>query len=289
MHNSELMAAKSTGDRVKVWRSKHVSNLGLMRGTSTSYSTPRHFHPELEISVVQQGSPWEFYYRGTKHVVPPGTFTLAQPGEIHTTYMAGEISSSFYGLHVDSALLENAVMEVTGIELGLPFFTTPVVTNKNLNRLVINLHIAMEEASASVLEQQSLVLGMLAQLILHYAENRPVLQPLGVEHQSVRRVRDYLEDNYAENVSLDQLAHIANLSPFYLNRAFCKEFGLPPHAYQTQVRIARSKTLLTNGWSIGQVAVETGFASQSHFGSHFKRFTGVTPGKYAKDSKNLID
>lgn len=284
----EIMKAKPARERVKVWRPQHIRNLQLMHGTSTSYSTPRHFHEELEITLTQ-GSAWDLYYRGAKHIVPPGTLTLSQPGEVHRTHLAGEASCTFRGLHVDPALLQNAATEIAGREKGLPFFPTPLVTDEHLNTLILNFHTALEAGSASILEQQSLVLGTLAQLIMRCAEDRPALRPLGWERQPVKRLRDYLQDNYAENVSLEQLAHIANLSPFHLNRVFCKEVGLPPHAYQTQVRIARAKTLLTSGWSIGQVALETGFASQSHFGWHFKRLAGVTPGQYVQDSKNFID
>ncbi|HEY9707766.1 MAG TPA: AraC family transcriptional regulator, partial [Oculatellaceae cyanobacterium] len=137
--------------------------------------------------------------------------------------------------------------------------------------------------------QESRVLNTLAQLLIRYAENSPPLQPLGWERQPVKRVQDYLEDNYAENVSLEQLASIACLSPFHLSRVFRKEVGLPPHAYQIQVRVNRAKTLLSRGWSIGRVALEIGFASQSHFGLHFKQRVGVTPGQYVQQSKNLID
>lgn len=286
------MSAKSTRESVnclKVWRSQHISKIELMRGTSASYSTPRHFHQELEISLVQQGSAWEFYYRGAKHVVAAGTFTLTQPGEAHTAHITGEESCAFRVLRIEPALLQNAATEIAGREKGLPFFPIPVVADKHLNTLVLDFHQALEVGTATVLEQQSRVLDVLAQLLVRCAEDRPVLEPLGCERQPVQQVRDYLEDNYAENVSLDRLAQIANLSSFHLNRVFCKEIGLPPHAYQTQVRIARAKTLLARGWSIGQVALETGFASQSHFGSHFKRLIGVTPGQYVKDSKNLID
>jgi AraC-like DNA-binding protein len=55
------------------------------------------------------------------------------------------------------------------------------------------------------------------------------------------------------------------------------------------VRILRAKRLLKKERAIAKVATETGFASQSHFGYHFKRLVGVTPRQYAKDSKNVID
>ncbi len=98
-----------------------------------------------------------------------------------------------------------------------------------------------------------------------------------------------MNDNYAENISLEELARIAKFSPFYLNRAFRKQIGIPPHAYQTQIRIQKAKALLKSNLSISQVAVKTGFSSQSHFGWHFKRVMGVTPKQYVKESNILID
>lgn len=283
------MKAKSADELIKkVWRPQHIENLELMHGTTASYSTPRHFHEELELLVVQ-GNAWKFHYRGTLNTVPDGTLTLHQPGEVHTAHFPNETSYTFRALRVHPTLLQNAATEVAGREKGLPFFPTPLVTDKHLKKLVLESCIALEDATASVLEQESRVLNTLAQLLIRYAENSPTLQPLGWERQPVKRVRDYLEDNYAENVSLEQLASIACLSPFHLSRVFRKEVGLPPHAYQTQVRVNRAKTLLSRGWSIGRVALEIGFASQSHFGLHFKQRVGVTPGQYVQQSKNLID
>ena len=283
------MKTKSAYELIKkVWRPQYIENLELIHGTSGPHSTPRHFHEELELMVVQ-GSAWKFYYRGTQHTVFPDTLTLTEPGEVHTVHFADETSYTFRALRIYRSLLQNVATEVAGREKELPFFSTPVVTDKHFKRLVLDLYMALKDESASVLEQESRVLDTLAQLIMRYAQDRLALQPLGWERQPVKRVRDYLEDNYAENVSLEQLASIACLSSFHLNRVFCKEIGLPPHAYQTQVRVNRAKTLLTRGWSIGRVALEIGFASQSHFGWHFKRQVGVTPGQYVKDSKNLID
>ncbi len=111
----------------------------------------------------------------------------------------------------------------------------------------------------------------LAKLILRRADNPPCLVKLGAEHQPVERVRAYLEDHYNQEISLEQLAQVANLSSFHLNRSFSKTFGMPPHAYQIQVRILQAKRLLRKEGSIEQVAIKTGFVSQSHFGSHFKR------------------
>ncbi len=139
----------------------------------------------------------------------------------------------------------------------------------DLVRLFLNFHRAVEIA-ASLLKQEVLRFSILAQLIIRYANLPCALQPLKKERTSVQQVREYLHDNYAENVSLDRLAQIVNPSPYHLNRIFCAEVGVPPHAYQTQVRIDRAKQLLSKGIPIKQVAADTGFTDQSHLNRHFK-------------------
>ena len=105
------------------------------------------------------------------------------------------------------------------------------------------------EGNPSQLECESLVFEFLIQLILRCAENPPNLQELQ-EPAIVKQIREYLEDNYAENVSLTQLAQIVERTPAHLVRVFSAEVGLPPHAYQIQVRIARAKTLLMRGGAV---------------------------------------
>jgi AraC-like DNA-binding protein len=219
--------------------------------------------------------------------VPSDTLVVTQPGEAHHADSPSERDYTVRGLRVDTDLLQQAAIEVAGRETNLPFFPMPLVHDRDLNTQIVQVHYALEQ-SISQLEQQVLVLDLLSQLILRCAKDPPCLAKLGEERQPVARVRDYLEDYYNQEISLEQLAQIANLSSFYLNRSFRQTFRMPPHAYQIQVRILKAKRLLSKGWSIQQVAIETGFASQSHFGSHFKRLVRVTPKRYLQDSKNVI-
>ena len=278
---------KVNPSRIRIWRSPHLQSIELVRGVSGSYSLPRHFHDELELGI-RQGDGWQFNYRGAMHNVPPDTLVVTQPGEAHYAYAASDRGCTFRGLRVDIALLQQVAVEVAGRETDLPFFPMPLVHDRDLNTQIVQVHQALEQ-SISQLEQQTLVLDLLARLILRCAEDPPCLARLGEERQPVDRVREYLEDHYNQEISLEQLAQIANLSSFHLNRSFCQTVGMPPHAYQIQVRILQAKRLLRKEWSIEQVAIETGFASQSHFGSHFKRLVCVTPGKYVQDSKNVIN
>jgi AraC-like DNA-binding protein len=131
-------------------------------------------------------------------------------------------------------------------------------------------------------------LWTLAQLIARYADTGVELRSIGQEHRAVKRVQDYLTAHYADNIALEQLAAIAELSPFHLIRVFRRQVGLPPHAYLTQVRLKEAKILLALGLPIAQVALLTGFVDQSHLTKHFKRTVGVTPGQYAGSYTNHL-
>lgn len=273
--------------RTRIWRSQYLPSIELVHGVSKCYSLPRHFHDELELNI-KQGDGWQFNYRGTTHSVPSDTLVVTQPSEAHQAESKSDRDCTFRGLRVSVDLLQQVATEVAGRKTDLPFFPMPLVHDRDFNTQFIRVHQAIER-STSRLEQQTLILDLLAQLILRYAENPLYLAKLGAEIQPVDRVRTYLEENYEREISLEQLARVANLSSFHLNRSFSKTFGMPPHAYQIQVRILQAKRLLRKARSIEQVAFETGFASQSHFGSHFKRLVCVTPRQYIQDSKNVIN
>jgi AraC-like DNA-binding protein len=278
------MAANSS---TRIWRSQYLKSIELVHSVSKGHSLPRHFHEELELGI-RQGDGWRFNYRGAMHSVPSNTSVVTQPGEAHHADAMSAQDCTFRGLRIGADLLQQVAIEVAGRETEIPFFPMPLVYDRDLNTQIVQVHQALAQSS-SQLEQQTLILDLLAQLILRYAENPPCLAKLGEEIQPVDRVRAYLEDYYDQEISLEQSSRVANLSSFHLNRSFSKTFGMPLHAYQIQVRILQTKRLLRKARSIEQVAIETGFVSQSHFGSHFKRLVCVTPRQYIQDSKNMIN
>jgi transcriptional regulator GlxA family with amidase domain len=104
---------------------------------------------------------------------------------------------------------------------------------------------------------------------------RPALTP------AIARARAALQARYAEGVQLRELALLAGMSKCHLVHLFHKEVGLPPHAYQIHLRVARARTLVAAGVPLAEVATRTGFADQSHLTRLFKRVTGLPPGQYA--------
>jgi len=74
---------------------------------------------------------------------------------------------------------------------------------------------------------------------------------------------------------------LAGMSKCHLVHLFHREMGLPPHAYQIQLRVARARVLIAAGVPLAEVATMTGFADQSHLTRLFKRVVGMPPGQYA--------
>jgi AraC-like DNA-binding protein len=131
---------------------------------------------------------------------------------------------------------------------------------------------------ASAIEQQSTLASLLASVREVTMREPPRLAPLT---PAVARTREALHERFAEEVPLEELAELVGMSKCHLVHLFHKEVGLPPHAYQIQLRVARARVLVAAGVPLAEVATMTGFADQSHLTRLFKRVVGVPPGQYA--------
>jgi len=117
--------------------------------------------------------------------------------------------------------------------------------------------------------------GMLAHLPLSVdpPRNRGGLAPA-----RAHRVCEYIDSHLQENIALDVLAEIAQLSVHHFARAFRQSLGIPPHNYIVQRRVEHAQQLLRNtDLPLSEIAIVAGFADQSHFARHFRTITGVSP------------
>ena len=276
----------TTQTTIKAWRPHDVIGLELRRGIGVKSPVPRHWHEEYQFCLIESGG-GELRYRGSDLLNPAGSLFMVQPGEVHSNWTHA-LGCSYWMNFIDVQLMRRAASEVHGKETELPFFRAAVVFDRQLIREFLALQIVLERPS-STLEKESLLTQFLTDLIVRFAENEPVLRSCGTEHEAVKRACKYVTEHYDENISLEDLARVANLSAFHLSRVFSKQLGMPPHEFQIQLRVTRAKALLRQGWPIRQVASETGFADQSHFTRHFKRLVIVTPGHYQQNSKNVQD
>jgi AraC-like DNA-binding protein len=95
------------------------------------------------------------------------------------------------------------------------------------------------------------------------------------------RVRDALHASYRQKPSLDQLAQIAGVVPEHISREFHRYTGRTVGTYVRDLRIVYACRLLeTSAATLAEIALDCGFADQSHFASTFRRTMGITPGLY---------
>lgn len=264
-----------------MWRVPGLGGVELLRATRQTQTFPRHTHEGYAVGVVEQGA-LGFFYRGENVVAAPGHLNLCVPGEVHTGRPAAPEGWSYRMIYLDVQVLERVALEVADRPQGLPFFGPGVIADPPLTRHLRRVHLRLEQPGVPRLEQETLLLGMLAQLVQRHADVPQQPLRLGWEPAAVEQVKRYLERHYAEAVTLEGLSHLTRLSRYHLVRVFCRSVGLPPHAYLRQVRISRAKALLAAGCPVAEVAVATGFTDQSHLHRWFKRLWGVTPGGYRK-------
>ncbi len=108
---------------------------------------------------------------------------------------------------------------------------------------------------------------------------RPVRN--GLPTYRLRQVLDYIAAHLDQDVSLADLARTAGMSPHHFAVLFRERMSTSPHRYVVEQRIKRAKRLLRDPRrSVLEVALLSGFESQSHFGRVFRRVVGMTPSDY---------
>lgn len=102
---------------------------------------------------------------------------------------------------------------------------------------------------------------------------------------AIQKAVRYMEDHYQEDISLDKLSMITNISKYHFSKEFKRYTGLPPHEYLISLRIRRAKALLkTSDIPASKIARMVGINDVNNFNYHFKKRVGMTPTQYRKSS-----
>jgi AraC family transcriptional regulator len=105
----------------------------------------------------------------------------------------------------------------------------------------------------------------------------------GLSPAALRRVQVFVEANLERAIHLTDLAGRAELSLYHFARAFKTSAGMTPRAFIEQRRVERAKRLIEETVrSLAEIAVESGFGTQSRLTTTFKRQTGFTPAEYRR-------
>jgi AraC family transcriptional regulator len=105
-----------------------------------------------------------------------------------------------------------------------------------------------------------------------------------LSEEQARRMADYIQANLDGELNLLVLAELVGLSPRQFFRIFWNTFDTTPHRYIVDERVAQAKELIAKGQLLVDIAAKLGFASQSHFTSVFRQVTGISPGRFRRET-----
>ena len=212
---------------------------------------------------------------GDVTIVPRGTTSIWTPhrGKANTVHIV--VRPDLW-----HDLAQTSELDLSHIELRADFATP--------DGLIQHLTLALLQEAQSpspdgMLYGQTLQQTLAMHLLRHYTTQ--ISQQSGPSARGInfKRSRDYIEAHLCEDLSLNTLAALEGLSPFYFARLFKQFMGHPPHQYIILRRVKRAQKLMnTTQLSLAQIAHTVGFANQSHLHRHFVRIVGITPAQYRR-------
>ena len=129
---------------------------------------------------------------------------------------------------------------------------------------------------------EALADAMMARIGCHFAGSALGTRPKeAIAPARLRRIVQHIEENLGEKLVVEDLAQDAGLSRSHFSRAFQAATGEPPQEFVIGRRLCRARDLLADTErSVADIAVATGFSSQAHLSTAFKKRLGVSPARY---------
>ncbi|HDS1713533.1 TPA: AraC family ligand binding domain-containing protein [Pseudomonas putida] len=247
-----------------------------------------HWHDSFLVGVTEQGVQ-QFNCRRVRHRSTPGQVFLLEPGDIHDGLAPTDEGFTYSTLYLESAWLDQQLRAQFehAPDDSLPSFADTLCHDERLAQATALAFQAVHTQDLRIVRQTAMD-DLLACLTRHLHWRRRI-NPDPRLPLTAQRARDYLHANLERDIGLEDLAHACGIDRFRLTRAFKAAFGIAPHAYLIQLRLARARRLLAQGQTPAEVAVALGFADQSHLGRWFRRAYRLTPADYRRRCSNLPD
>ncbi|MGE8305378.1 MULTISPECIES: AraC family transcriptional regulator [Pseudomonas] len=247
-----------------------------------------HWHDSFLVGVTEQGVQ-QFNCRRVRHRSTPGQVFLLEPGDIHDGLAPTEEGFTYSTLYLEPAWLDDQLRALFehASSAGLPSFADTLCHDERLARATALAFNSVHYQDLRIVRQTAMD-DLLACLTRHLHWRKRV-NPDPRLPLTAQRARDYLHAHLDRDIGLEDLALACGVDRFRLTRAFKAAFGLAPHAYLIQLRLARARRLLSQGQTPAEVAMALGFADQSHLGRWFRRAYRLTPADYRRRCSNLPD
>jgi AraC-like DNA-binding protein len=270
--------APTTGEYSTYFRPRGLPGIEALHARFVRHAYRPHSHPTWTVAMVERGAA-RFDLDATEQRAGQGELFVLEPESVHTGMAAVPEGWSYKVLYIEPQLLHDWDER----DCSPPRAARWVVFRDVALRAALDrAHLALLHAPGGSLEIDEAVLGAVAALRPHLRPGPPARGRDRAEHAAVRRARHHLRERWDQRVTLAELAAVSGVSRFELVRRFRELGAVTPHAFQTDLRIAEARRLLSAGVAPAEVAATCGFADQPHLSRVFKRAVGVSPGRYAR-------
>lgn len=248
----------------------------LMRARFQDFSFRKHAHERLAFGIVTKGAMQIDTAHGS-YVAERGNVITFNPDMVHWGHGAGVANWVQNTMLIDEFSFADTLEDIAGRRVA-DKFSSPVIDDPELYKKFMGVHACLS-GSTDALQREDYILDFVSTV----TERAGLTDgPAGKtnEPDAVSRVRDYIDNHFAEQISLDELAVLTGVGGYRLTRAFKKSIGMPPHAYQVHRRVRQAENLLRGGMRPIDVASECGFSDQAHLTRSFRQANALTPAQF---------
>lgn len=266
--------------------------------TDGLYSVSQHWHEEFEWVYVEYGA-ITLTVHGKQYSLKENEICFINSGELH------EIKSTERSLH-HALVFQPKILDFEVYDLCQHNFIQPVTGNKllfptvfreneqniqaeilrHMKEIVKIYHNDHHKGALSLKLQILNIIDLLHQNGCFYEKISTSTQEDSID--KLKRVIEYIQKNYQNKITLEELAKICYMSPNYFCNYFHKHTGKSPFVFINEYRIQKASKLLSGyDISVSQAAEQVGFDNFSYFIKKFKEYKGVTPKQYKALVKSL--
>lgn len=270
-------------EKVLSWPGVKIGHVRMAPGAATNEQLNKHhiYIPlagSYEVSKMAVGG----YINHGKRTV--GQASIVPVGQQYSAYWKEELED--VAIHFDPEFIARQARELVQTD-RLDLLPACEVGDSLIHQIGRSLAAEVDAgAPAGSIYAELLVNTLVAHLLRHYSTAGERFQRHlgGLPKHKLRRVAEFIEENLERDLTLVEIAAIAELSPFHFARSFKQATGSTPIQFLTQRRIDLAKRLLVESeLPIVEIGLRAGFKNQSHFTTLFRRITAMTPKAYRNE------
>lgn len=265
------MDATAGGTSVRAWKPDVAGIREVLHARFTDHAYPPHTHDAWTLFIVDDGA-IRYDLDRRAFGAEPSMVSVLPPFVAHDGRPARDGGYRKRVIYLEP--------EVLGEDLIGPAVDTPAATDAALRSEVAGLHRALAEPDDR-LEAETRLAFLAERIRARYVLPDALPAPVP-DGDLAEALRAWLDQRVFESVSVADAAVALGASPTRLARAFAATFGIAPHAYVLGRRLDAARDRILGGRPLADVAAEVGFFDQAHLTRRFKRFLGVTPGRFGR-------